>query len=288
MKQLIIGLCMAIMVGCSFVACEADRPTYDGPDYVKFSDTLSTIAIQNEDYHDVMIATTRACDYDRVYGIEIIEKESNAIEGLHYSVESNSVTIKAGEQAAAFRIRGHFDNIDDTDSIGVTLRLVNQESIWSSGEKAHVVLQKVCPFTLDTFLGYCRVTSQYFSDYMQATSERIVRAEKVEGEENTVVLKNFFYEGYDLKLHFNTKEPLEPILEVEDGQIIATTAQAFNTIYGDGYLRVEQPVSYTSFFNVCQNYSILYSTMYVEEVGVVGTYMTILEWISDAEAEAGY
>ena len=57
---------------------------------------------------------------DRTFGIEIDDKASNAIENKHYEIESNTVTIKAGELAANLRIRGLYDNIGKTDSLAVT------------------------------------------------------------------------------------------------------------------------------------------------------------------------
>lgn len=290
MKQYLIGLCVATAMGCNLAGCDEDHVTYSGPDYVMFSDTLSTIAIQNDDYHDVYVAATQACDYDRTYGIEIVDKESNAIEGKHYSIESNSVTIKAGEYAAALRIRGNYDRIADTDSIGVTLRLVNKEQTWNVyGDKARIVLRKVCPFDLNTFTRYCRVTSTYYEAHMPGVEERIIMTESDPEEENTVILKDFFYKGYDIKLHFNTKDPLQPQIEMEDGQVIASTSEVFGGPIGDGNLRVQQPVNLVSYYNVCQHYVMLYFMLYAQDgdqVQTENTYLTILEWISDAEAGA--
>lgn len=90
-----------------------------------FSDSLQTIAIQNsETYYDIPISATTACDYDRTYAVEVVDKGSNAIEGLHYELQSNSVTIKAGELASSVKIKGFYENFEDTDSLGINLRLV--------------------------------------------------------------------------------------------------------------------------------------------------------------------
>ena len=68
------------------------------------------------------------------------------------------------------------------------------------------------------------------------------------------------------------------------------TGEAFGTIYGDGKLRISQPSLYTSYYNTCQNYVLQYVTMSVDNkdgssFGTVGTFITMYEWISDAEAE---
>ena len=49
MKHYLAGLCTTVIIGCSLAGCDEDHVTYDGPNYVMFSDTLSTIAIQNND-----------------------------------------------------------------------------------------------------------------------------------------------------------------------------------------------------------------------------------------------
>ena len=48
---------------------------------------------------------------------------------------------------------------------------------------------------------------------------------------------------------------------------------------------VKQPTIYTSYYNVCQTFVLQYITVYVKDVDTVGTYINILEWISDEEAE---
>ena len=78
------------------------------------------------------------------------------MEGRHFSLESNTVTIKAGERTANVRIRGIYDNIEVTDSLGMVLQLVSkEESKWELyGTETKVILEKVCPFDIHLFEGY--------------------------------------------------------------------------------------------------------------------------------------
>ena len=135
---------------------------------------------------------------------------------------------------------------------------------------------------------YCK-TSTFYSQYLNNVTNRLIKTEVVEGEENTVLLKDVYYKGYNLKLKFSTKNILEPKVEMDD-QIAGETGEAFGTIYGDGKLRISQPSLYTSYYNTCQNYVLQYVTMSVDNkdgssFGNVGTFITMYEWISDAEAE---
>lgn len=280
-----------VLLSCAtffLVACEADKITYEGPDYIMFSDSLQTIAIQDsETYHEIPVVATTICDYDRTFAVELIDKESNAIEGVHYDLASNTVTIKAGETVGAVKIRGHFDDFEDTDSIGISLRLVvSKDKVWSLyGDNTKVVLVKVCPFDIERFVGHAVLTSTFFTEYMPTTDLRLIETLRDPEEKNGIILKDFLYDGYDIKVRFNTDDPLEPKLEM-DPQIVALASDPFQgAIWGDNKLRVSQPANVTSYFNVCQGFFFQYMTFYVNEVGTVGTYANVVEWISDDEYE---
>lgn len=272
---------LSVMVGCS-----EENATYSGPDYVMFSDTLQTIAVQSDDtYYDIPVTATTACDYDRTYSVEVVDKGSNAIEGVHYDLQSNNVTIKAGERTSSIKIRGHYNNFEDTDSIGVMLRLTaDKDKIWDLyGRDTKVVLVKVCPFDINTFVGYAVLTSTFFTDYMQTTEMRLLTTEKDPEVENGIILKNFLYDGYDIKVSFNTDNPLQPLLEMEP-QVVGSTAEAFQgSVWGDDKLRVMNTTGAISYYNVCQNFFFQYMTFYVNGVGTVGTYANVVEWISKEE-----
>lgn len=272
---------LSVMAGCS-----EENATYSGPDYVMFSDTLQTIAVQSDDtYYDIPVTATTACDYDRTYSVEVVDKGSNAIEGVHYDLQSNNVTIKAGERTSSIKIRGHYNNFEDTDSIGVMLRLTaDKDKIWDLyGRDTKVVLVKLCPFDINTFVGYAVLTSTFFTDYMQTTEMRLLTTEKDPEVENGIILKNFLYDGYDIKVSFNTDNPLQPLLEMEP-QVVGSTVEAFQgSWHGDDKLRVMNATGAISYYNVCQNFFFQYMTFYVNGVGTVGTYANVVEWISKEE-----
>lgn len=294
MKKIINGL-SAFLVPAVFAlaGCDADHTTYDGPSYIMFSDTLSVLPVQdNDEYTDIPIAATQACDYDRTVGVEVIEKESNAIEGRHYELVSNTVTIKAGERVGNLKVRGFYSNVAVGDSLGFALRLIEKpEEKWSLySDVTKVVLQKVCPFDIHAFTGYAVLQSSFLSEFTNDT-QRLIRTEMDPSEENTVVLKDCFYEGYDMKIRFTTDDVLNPLIEMDD-QKFSLTADAFGTIYGDdGIIRAYQPASVASYYSSCENFVLQYITLYVPNYptgndATVGTFYNIIKWISDDEAEA--
>ena len=294
MKKLLIGCMAAIAALIALSGCDQDKVVYSGPNYLMFSDTLYTYAVQEtNEIFNVPVSATVPADYDRTFGVEVIDKESNAVEGKHYKILSNTVTIKAGEMSTDVKVQGLYKNIGITDSLGFALRLVipdtEQWSLYKN--EAKVVMQKICPFDIKNFKGYCKVTSSYLSSdyYPKKVDLRLVTSDIVEGKENTIVVHDLYFDGYDMEIKFNRKDVLEPLVEMEE-QICGSTGEAFNTIHGDGKLRLNQPTAYTSFYSTNENFILQYVTMSVNNkdgsyYGTVGTFVNVLEWISEAEAE---
>lgn len=294
MKKLLIGCMAAVAALIAFSGCDQDKVVYSGPNYLMFSDTLYTYAVQEtNEIFNVPVSATVPANYDRTFGVEVIDKESNAVEGKHYKILSNTVTIKAGEMSTDVKVQGLYKNIDITDSLGFALRLVipdtEQWSLYKN--EAKVVMQKICPFDIKNFKGYCKVTSSYLSSdyYPKKVDLRLVTSDIVEGKENTIVVHGLYFDGYDMEIKFNRKDVLEPLVEMEE-QICGSTGEAFNTIHGDGKLRLNQPTAYTSFYSTNENFILQYVTMSVNNkdgsyYGTVGTFVNVLEWISEAEAE---
>lgn len=291
MKKIFIGLLALCALPLVFSACQEERTSYEGPDYVMFSDTLSVLGVQNnEEYFDVAVAAMQPCDHDRILGVEVLDRRSNAIEGYHYTLESNNVIIRAGERAGNIRVRGIYDHIGVADSLGFVLRLTDTQGVpWSAeSDITKVILKKVCPFDINNFTRWAVLTSTYMQDYMPNTSMRLIFTERDPEEENTIILKDYFYDGYDVKVHFTTKDLLNPLIEMED-QTFAATSEAFGTIYGDGFIKAYQPKAYVSYYSSCERFIFQYMTLHVPGMAegdvAVGTFVNAVEWISDDEAK---
>lgn len=297
MRKINYGLMsMLTLLMCAITSCgDAERPSYEGPNYILFSDTLTVLAVQNnEEVFDIPVTATEACSYDRTVAVEVIDKKSNAIEGKHYTIESNTITIKAGERAANVRIRGNYDAIAATDSLGLTLRLLTQQAdqwdLYEKSYEAKVILQKCCPFDINLFNGYAVLTSTYMQEFMPNVDNRLIKAIIDPEEENTIIMKDFFYDGYNVKIRFTTNDILNPLIEMDE-QTFASTAEAFGTNYGDGYLHLYQSSSGVSYYSTCEQFIFQYFTLYVPGMAgnnVVGTFASAIEWISNDEAKRLY
>ena len=266
--------------------CQAEKTTYDGPDYILFSADSHTLGIlDSEEWFEIPISATRIADHDRTIGVEVVASEPSAIEGLHYILESNTLTIPKGELTTAVRIKGLAENIDINSMLSIKLRLViDPELVWDAyGIESEVQLQRCCPFDINNFTGYAKITSTWTMQYMNAEA-RLVRTERDPEDKSAIIVKDMFYDGYDIRLRLNSDDRLNPTVELAE-QVLGTTGEAFGTIYGNGKLMMAEPTGYTSYYGTCENFLVLYTMMYVDGVGVVGTYVNIFEWISDLEAE---
>lgn len=293
-KRILFSTIVSLALLASFTGCDEERTVYDGPQYIMFADTLSVLGVENsEDYFDVFISATRPMDKDLTLAVEVIEQESSAIEGVHYVIESNTVTLKAGELATSVRIRGIYENlaVDVENLPELKLHLISPEdSHWNlyEGLETTVLLQKVCPFDIHTFTGYAMVTSTFLYNYVGSYNRLIeTSVDTTDAERKTIIMHDYLYDGYDVKIRFTTDDTLNPLIEMDD-QPMATTGEAFGTIYGDGMLHLYQPSSMVSYYSSCEKFILQYITIWVPgmEAGTntVGTFVNAVEWISDDEA----
>ena len=197
MKKLLLGCIAAVAALIALSGCDQDKVAYNGPSYLMFSDTLYTYAVQEtNEIFNVPISATVAADHDRTFAVEVIDRESNAVEGKHYKILSNTVTIKAGERSTNLEVQGIYDNLEINDSLGFALRLVIPETEqWGLyGTEAKVVMQKIRPFDIKNFTGYCVVSSTYFASYLNNLELRLVTSDIVEGKENTIAIHGLYYD----------------------------------------------------------------------------------------------
>ena len=300
----IYSIIVSVVAVASFVACSEQYTTYEGKEYLMFSDSLSTnMVLADGTPFTVKVSSTVARDFDRTYAVEVIDKGSNAIEGYHYRLGSNTITIPAGKLSTEVEVYGNYDNIEPTDSLGFTLKLVMHEDLkWNmypDSDQTKVVMYKSCPFDINEWGGteqepkYCLLTSLLLYSYPgpNTSYSRLVKCYKHKSIENTIVMDDLFYNGYDVQLTFDTSNPAQPILKMPSEQVIGSEFTVFGIQYGDGkILATHSPrADQLSTYNACQKFAQLWVLAYVNDfstsVGYIGYFYNILEWISQEEAE---
>lgn len=292
MKQILKYIAIPFLAALS-LACQERYVTYSDAEYVMFADTLATYPVQQDvEYFSIPVVSTVTRDYDRTFGVEIIDKGSNAIEKYHYSLKSNTVTIKAGENRADVLVHGHYDNIEATDSLGFQLRLVMNDNLVMPlyGKDTKAVMMKSCPFDINNFTGYCVLTSMFLYDYsITGSYQRLVYTEKHPVEENMIICRGLLNDGYDVTMRFNSEDPMMPYVTIDEGQVASDEGSFFGTAHGDDKILIRTSPLYDSIFYPCGNYLYVWTEIYVENLGVpvgtVGHFYNIMEWVSDEEAD---
>ena len=273
--------------------CQERYVTYSDKEYVMFADTMATYPVQKDvEWFNIPVVSTVVKDYDRTFGVEIIDKGNNAIENVHYRLESNIVTIKAGENRADVRVHGYYDNIEATDSLGFELQLVMNSNLVMPmyGNSTKAVLMKSCPFDINNFTGYCVLTSMFLYNYsVTGAYQKLVYTEKHPTQENMIICRNWINDGYDVTMTFNADDPMKPLVTMDRDQVASDEGSFFGTAHGDNKILVTNSSYYDSVFYPCGNYLYIWTEMYVENlgetVGTVGHFYNIMEWVSDEEAE---
>ena len=300
----IYSIIVSVVAIASFVACNEQYTTYEGNEYLMFADSLSTnMVLADGTPFTVKVSSTVARDFDRTYAVEVVDKGSNAIEGYHYRLGSNTITIPAGKLSTEVEVYGNYDNIEPTDSLGFTLKLVMHEDLkwdmYPDSDQTKVVMYKSCPFDINEWGGteqepkYCLLTSLLLYSYPgpNTSYSRLVKCYKHKSLENTIVMDDLFYNGYDVQLTFDTSNPAQPILKMPSEQVIGSEFTVFGIQYGDGkILATHSPrADQLSTYNACQKFAQLWVLAYVNDfstsVGYIGYFYNILEWISQEEAE---
>ena len=233
MKRIYTYLTLAFVVA-SFTGCHERYVTYSDAVYVMFADTLAIYPVQAKGAKDkdgniidttfrIPVVSTVTRNYDRTFGVEVLDKGSNAIEKKHYRLESNTVTIKAGELRADVLVHGYYSNIEATDSLGFELQLIMNENLEMPfyGKSTKAVMMKSCPLDIEDFTGWCVLTSMFLYQYPHpenpASYQRLVKTEKV--NENTIRCKDWINKGYDVEITFNTDDPMKPYITMAEDQV---------------------------------------------------------------------
>lgn len=293
MKNIFGYLAVSAMLIMGLSSCHEEYITYNDAEYIMFADTLAAYPVQKDvEFFCVPVVSTTVCDYDRTFGVEVIDKESTAIESLHYRLESNTVTIKAGETRADVKVYGNYDNLEASDQLVFTLQLVMPDQLEMSmyGNRTKVMLVKSCPFDINSFTGWCMLTSMFLYDYsIDGRYQRLIYTEKHPTEENTIICRNWLRDGYDVTMTFDPSDPLAPVVKMDSDQVASDEGSFFGIAHGDDKILVESSPYYDSYFYPCGSYLYLYTHIYVENlgapVGTVGHFYNIMEWISDEEAD---
>ena len=293
-----LSILAIMLLGAFFTACQEDNVKIADREYILFQDTLSVNPVLSDEGYSfkVPVSSTVACDYDRTLAVEIIDEGSNAIEGRDYTLESNTITIPAGQYSTDVVVYPQYGRFGDEDTLSFNLKLVMPEQLsWDLyGDQTKVSMYKVCPFDINTFTGWCVVTSMFLYEYPGLTNvdqsyQRLIKTELDPDEENTVILHDWLFDGYDVRIKFDNSDPANPRITMPEDQLLSDELSVFGQVNGDNRIFGTSSPAYVSYFNSCQSFVSLWLRAYVYDlstlVGYVGDFYNVMEWVSDEEAD---
>ena len=290
MKQIFKFIAISFAAVMAFCACQERYVTYDGDEYVMFADTLAVYPVmEGAEEFSIPVVSTVVRDYDRTFGVEVIDRLSNAIERKHYSLESNTITIKAGETRADVKVRGHYENIGEADSLGFALQLVMKDELVMPlyGKQTKAVIMKTGKFDRSKFTGYCVLSSMFLQNYSQNGGyNRLVYTEPHPTLNNTIICRNWLKDGYDVELTFNDEDPLMPVVTMAR-TVAGDQGSFFGTSYGQwgDKLYVRSSNLAQSIFYPLGGYLYIWTEFSVDEYGIVGDFYNVMQWVTDEDAE---
>ena len=273
--------------------CKEHYVTYDDKEYVMFADTAKMYVVREDILSfEVPVVSTTVCDYDRNFAVEILDPQSDAVEGRDFVLESNNFTIRAGEQVATIRVKGQFDNLTAGKDMHFTLRLVLPDRLVMPlyGDRTIVRFRKSNKFDRSRFTGYAVVSSLFLYQYsLNGRFQRLISTCAHPTDPNAVVLKDFLADGYDVTISFDDDtDPVNPTVDMPSGQVVSDEGSIFGMVHGDNHILIETSNQGPSYFFGHAAVAVMVNRFYVQnlgdDIGTVGHFLTEIDWVSDEEA----
>lgn len=293
-KQISFKIATFAALLLSAIGCQQKYITCHDAEYVMFADSAKTYVVREDmPTFDVPVVSTVACDYDRHFSVEILDTPSDAVEGRDFSLVSNNFTIPAGELVGNVTVKGNLDNLDGSQDLSFTLKLVMPEDLVMPlyGDETIVHLRRTCKFNRENYTGWAVVTSMFLYQYsLTGDYQRLIRTSADPDDENSVILHSFLADGYDVKISFDDEtDPAVPSITMPSDQVVSDESSVFGTVHGDNHILIETSNQGPSYFFSCKRVAVLVQRFYVqkigEDVGTVGHFMSEIDWISDEEAD---
>lgn len=293
-KSLIYIVLFCAVALSSFTGCQEKYITYKDKEYVSFADTAAVYVIREDmPSFDIPVVSTIVCKYDRHFAVEVVEKGSTAVESRDYRLASNNFTIPAGSNKAYVTVYGNWEALPKDKDLDIALRLIVPEDLvmmpYGDSTIAHV--RRTTKFNRDDYTGWAVLTSMFLYQYsMTGSYQRLVYTEADPDNENGVIIRNMFADGYDIKIAFDDEtNPANPAITMPSGQVASNEGEIFGMVHGDNRILLESSNMGFSYYFCFKHIAVLVNRFYVqnlgEEVGTVGHFLSEIDWISDEEAE---
>ena len=186
---------LAILTACDFSA--ADK-TYQGENKVRFIETTAALtAFESVDVKTIQVSHLVAQSNDVQYTFSVDTENSTAVEGVHYNLTTNSVTIPANEYIGSFSIELIQQDLSEQRTL--VLQLEGNSLI----SNRTITLNMVAFFEFDrsNFLGAWVLQYPWF--YGAGAS---LNVNAIEGSADNSIIVEGMLDGTDIEIFFDDSD----------------------------------------------------------------------------------
>jgi hypothetical protein len=197
MKKILSYLTIFLLSMMFFTSCEETDIRYSGPEIASFASDNSVDYFVKETGDtgvEITAGFTTTSSSPRTINFTL---GGDAVEGQHYSLSANSITVPAGEYTGAITVNGLFAGFSGEVA---TLTLTLQgEGVENLNDTYTVSLQQFCPLAIDGFTGYFVCEEAGYGAYLVAISQD-------PDTENGIIIENFWDWSGVLRVTFSGDE----------------------------------------------------------------------------------
>lgn len=190
----------AVLVAAS---CTPENPLeYDGPELFHFPSTEAPYFVleSSDPGHEVVLGVTTASATDRTFTIAVDADASSAIEGVHYTLSSTTVTIPANKFVGSVKLEGNFEKLGADGPQTLKFKLTDAANAADFNTTYEVTLQQFCPYNQADFVGTATVTSTFFGATYSVTTT-------AGAEAGQIILEGLYANGIDVVVNLNSADP---------------------------------------------------------------------------------
>lgn len=206
-----------VFTGCDALDFSAPDKTYQGSEVgIKFTDVEPTLfAEADEDTQNLSVSTLRPLNTSRTYNFIVVDTLTNAVEGTHYTLASNSFTIEANEVLGVLPVTLIKAGLGNP--VELALEIVSEERA-DFNTIVVAELRQFNPYDQANFVG----TWDLVYPWYYGNTDPQIRTVIAGSDENTIILLDIFGTGVDIEIDLDDTDKTNFVSSV------ATTAGAWS------------------------------------------------------------
>jgi len=205
------------------------------PHFTASTEQLYLVA-DTEDSFTVQIGVTNQTGSDQAVSISV-DESSTALENVHYTLSSTSVTVPNGEYVASFTVTGDFEQLGADGDQTLVLNIASPaEGAGDLNQSVTIVLSQFCEYSTASMAGTYTLFSEFWNGSWSVVVEEGDAADQLVIRNMYQVVGNALGFGgdYDVVVNISQDGPLDFSGDVPSQvAMFAQAGDAFSQNYGD-------------------------------------------------------